>query len=194
MRVDEVYRFYDEYAKPLYCEIEARNNTIPVELLFEIHAAFDHLKRYYIGEETEDLASHKAHSHIKRGMLDAFKLKLKYFNSDVESLLNSGIDFSLIDNGNFLPNLLADRSMIVQLAKKARLRESQKDLEQAFSPWVEASLKMDEFSEKYLTQGEKFDWAKHQTFRWINKDTWRGIFIGFITGVASSFLVWWLTK
>ncbi len=84
--------------------------------------------------------------------------------------------------------------MIVQLAKKARLRESQKDLEQAFSPWVEASLKMDEFSEKYLTQGEKFDWAKHQTFRWINKDTWRGIFIGFITGVASSFLVWWLTK
>jgi len=100
MQVTDVYRFYAEYAKPIYCEIEARNNTIPVELLFEIHAAFDHLKRFYIGEEEEDLAAKKALSHLKRGMLDAFKLKLKYFNSEIEALLKSKVDFELIDNGN----------------------------------------------------------------------------------------------
>jgi hypothetical protein len=49
-------------------------------LLFEIHAAFDHLKRLYIDDATEDECCRKAMSHLKRGALDAFKLKLKYFN------------------------------------------------------------------------------------------------------------------
>lgn len=35
----DVFVFYRDYVKPLYCEIEARDNTLPVELLFEIHAA-----------------------------------------------------------------------------------------------------------------------------------------------------------
>lgn len=45
MTEKDVYRFYNEFVKVIYSEIEARNNTLPVELLFEVNSAFDHLKR-----------------------------------------------------------------------------------------------------------------------------------------------------
>jgi hypothetical protein len=48
MTEKEVYQFYNDKVKILYSEIEARNNVIPVELLFEIHSAFDHLKRFHV--------------------------------------------------------------------------------------------------------------------------------------------------
>ena len=44
MTEQDVYKFYNEKVKIIYSEIEARNNVLPIELLFEIHSAFDHLK------------------------------------------------------------------------------------------------------------------------------------------------------
>ena len=41
MTEQEVYKFYNEKVKIIYSEIEARNNVLPIELLFEIHSAFD---------------------------------------------------------------------------------------------------------------------------------------------------------
>jgi hypothetical protein len=190
----EVFVFFQEYVKPLYCEIEAKNNTLPVELLFEIHASFDHLKRFYVGEEEEAISCSKAISHLKRGALDAFKLKLKYFHNDFEKLSNSNIDLSLLDNGQFWPRLLADKEAIITLAKSARLSESNPDPAKAFEIWSEASIKMDEFYGCYLNQEGKLTWAKKKTFAWLNKDTCKGALIGFITGCLSSLLVWYFTK
>ena len=45
MNIKEIFEFYEQYVKPIYSEIEAKRNNIPVELLFETYAAFDHLKR-----------------------------------------------------------------------------------------------------------------------------------------------------
>jgi len=78
MRPKEVFTLYNEYLKPLYCEVEA-NNKLPMEVLFEIHAAFDHLKRIYIDKENESRCCEKACSHIKRATLDAYKIILKRF-------------------------------------------------------------------------------------------------------------------
>ena len=72
----DVYDFYNEKVKIIYSEIEARNNVLPIELLFEIHSAFDHLKRIHVDGEAADEQAGKAYSHLKRGCLDAFKLKL----------------------------------------------------------------------------------------------------------------------
>ena len=57
-----------EYAgiKPLYCEIEARDYSIPVELLFEIHAAFDHLRRFYVNGDDEITSSRRAIGHFNK--------------------------------------------------------------------------------------------------------------------------------
>jgi len=126
MTEKEVYSFYQEFVKPIYSEIEARWNDIPVEFLFEFYAALDHLKRFQLNESSEEESCTKALSHLKRGVLDAFKLKLKYFNTDVEHFLKSSVDFQLIDNGRFISSFYSDRAEIIQVAKQARLTESQK--------------------------------------------------------------------
>ena len=82
MTEQDVYKFYNEKVKIIYSEIEARNNVLPIELLFEIHSAFDHLKRIHVDGESAEEQAGKAYSHLKRGCLDAFKLKLKFFNDD----------------------------------------------------------------------------------------------------------------
>ena len=132
MKITDVYQFYQDNVKPIYSEIEARDNNIPVELLFETYATFDHIKRYYLNGESEETASQKAISHLKRGVLDAFKLKLKYLNKDIEILLNTKVDLQLIDNGQFISSLYKDRQEIITLAKKARLTEGKQSKEEAF--------------------------------------------------------------
>lgn len=190
----EAFEFYREYVKPLYCEIEARDNTLPVELLFEIHAAFDHLRRFFVDGEDEIEATHKAISHLKRGALDAFKLKLKFFHEDFQSLVKSDVDFDLVDNGKFLPNLLSDKDRIINLAKQSRLSESIDDPARAFELWSSTSLAIDNFYATYMNDQNKIEWARKKTFRLWNKDTWKGVLIGFITGLASSYIIWLVTK
>jgi hypothetical protein len=194
MTISEVFEFYQEFVKPVYSEIEARWNDIPVELLFETYASFDHVKRFYVDEEDEHTAAMKAISHLKRGVLDAFKLKLKYFNADVNQFLSSGVDFQLIDNGEFISSLYKDRQEIIAEAKKARLTESKDGKEESFNGWFNVSLQIDSFEAKYFRHTYKVDWAKNRTFRLMSKDTIRGFLVGLLSGGASSLAIWWLTK
>ncbi|OGI11429.1 MAG: hypothetical protein A2Y40_09565 [Candidatus Margulisbacteria bacterium GWF2_35_9] len=180
--IKETFQFYNDLVKPLYCEIEAENNELPVELLFEIHAAFDHLKRFFLEEEKEDISCEKAISHLKRGALDTFKLKLKNYNTELQQLLKSNIDFEIIDSGNFYPELLSKRKEIVKKAKEARLLESNKDKDKAFDTWTEVSLLIDDFKDNYF-DGNKIDWAKKKTKRIFRKEIIISFLIGLTTGI-----------
>jgi hypothetical protein len=159
MTEKDVYCFYNEKVKILYSEIEARNNSLPVELLFEIHSAFDHLKRIHADGESESQCAERAFSHLKRGLLDAFKLKLMYHNKDYSKILNLKADLRLIDNGRFLPSLLCKRKEIIDIAKTARLFEGKKDTDEAFEKWYEVSALIDQF-EKNFFDSSKIQWAK----------------------------------
>ena len=170
--------------KPIYSEVEARGNEIPVELLFEIHSCFDHLKRYYLGEDSEEHACEKSISHLQRGVLDGFKLKLKYFNIDVGKIQASGADLTLIDSGSYFSRFYAAKAEIVAGAKKARVSESQQDKKVAFDYWSEVSLKIDKFYETFFDEG-KLGWARRKAIKFFTKNT----LIGFLIGVASSALV-----
>jgi len=187
MTEKEVYSFYNEKVKILYSEIEARENSLPVELLFEIHSAFDHLKRIHIDGEPENLCAEKAFSHLKRGLLDAFKLKLKYHNKDYARLLTMKADFHLIDNGMFWSSLLGRRKDIVNLAKEARVYEGSKGIEDAFEKWYETSVLIDQFENDYF-ESPKIQWAKKQYF---TRRFW-DIVIGLIVGVIASTIVQYL--
>jgi len=191
MNIKEVLQFYQNFVKPIYSEIEAKDNKIPIELLFETYASFDHIKRFYIDNEDETISSLKAISHLKRGVLDAFKLKLKYFNNDVKQFLNNNIDLQLIDNGSFISSFYKDKQDIINLAKNARLTESKESKENAFEYWFDVSIKINEFEVKYFSQIHKIDWAKKKTFEWFNKDTIKGLIIGSISSFIISFLFWY---
>jgi len=187
MKENDVYSFYNEKVKILYSEIEARNNTLPVELLFEIHSAFDHLKRFHVDGEPEEHCADKAYSHLKRGMLDAFKLKLKYHNKNYEKLLKMKADLHLIDNGTFWSSLSNKRTTIVRLAREARQNEGMKDNEKAFEKWYQTSELIDQFeSECFNTP--KLQWAKKQYIFRFTKE----IIIGLIVGVVGSAIVQYL--
>jgi len=190
MQIKDIFTFYQEYIKPIYAEIEAKRNQIPVELLFETYASFDHLKRFYLDGENEEESSKKALSHLKRGVLDAFKLKLKYFNEDIENFLSLKIDFELIDNGNFIQEFHKKRNKIYKIAKEARLNESKKNTDEAFEKWYEVSIELDKFEEEYLSRLDTVEWAKKKTFSWLNKDSIKG----FIIGILSSLFVWGITQ
>jgi hypothetical protein len=191
MTEKEVYSFYNEKVKILYSEIEARENTLPVELLFEIHSAFDHLKRFHIDGESEDHCAEKAFSHLKRGLLDAFKLKLKYHNKDYNKLLRMKADLHLIDNGTFWPSLLSKRKVIVDLAKEARMYEGKSDIEGAFDNWYKASALIDQFESEYF-ESPKIQWAKKLGFFHRFWKIIISIIIGIITGVIGSAIVQYL--
>ena len=109
MTEQDVYKFYNEKVKIIYSEIEARNNVLPIELLFEIHSAFDHLKRIHVDGESAEEQAGKAYSHLKRGCLDAFKLKLKFFNDDQKKVYDKKADLRIIDNGTFLTDFISER-------------------------------------------------------------------------------------
>lgn len=43
MTVQEIFQFYADEVKPALAKAQVSENALPVELLNEIHAAFDHL-------------------------------------------------------------------------------------------------------------------------------------------------------
>ncbi len=60
----ELFKFYYEFLKPAYSLVSAKNNILPVEILNEIHAAFDHLNRAYNNSEAPDACSVDAKGHL----------------------------------------------------------------------------------------------------------------------------------
>ncbi len=188
MTETEVYEFYNDRVKVAYSEIEAKNNALPIELLFEIHSAFDHLKRYHLGEDSEDEAAGKAFSHLKRGVLDAYKLKLKYFNEDYNRVFKKNSELRLIDSGKFLPSALRAKSKIIELAKTARLNESAKDVDQAFEYWYQTSGEIDEFEKVYF-DSEKLGWAKKQGYFQFGVNFVMGVITGIIASIIVAFIL-----
>lgn len=184
MTEHQIYEFYNDFVKPVYAEIEARDNSLPVELLFEIHAAFDHLKRIHIDEEDETLACEKAHSHLKRGLLDAFKLKLKFHNKEYAQIDRNNKALSLIDNGNFYPALLTARKTLISTAREARLNEGLRKGNEAYEAWFSVSRQIDKIENDFFLS-DKLAWSSRQSFI-KNKRDW---FVGFASGFFSSLVV-----
>ena len=96
--VAELFQFYYKFVKPLYSSVQSEN-ILPLETLFEIHAALDHLSRISYYKEDEGQAVEKAYSHFKRSCLDIYKLEVKSTVERYQELQQ--IDTSIIDNGDF---------------------------------------------------------------------------------------------
>src|SRR5690242_4609010 len=94
----DLFKFYHEYVKLLYSSVQTRN-ALPVETLFELNAALDHISRHWAYNESEAEVVDKALSHLKRSCLDIFRLKVKEQREQFKELRK--VDTSIIDNGDF---------------------------------------------------------------------------------------------
>jgi len=165
----ELFYFYQNRVKLFYAAVQAENE-LPTEILFELNASLDHLSRHYIYGEDEAQVVSKAFSHMKRACLDVFKITLRETLVKVEELKK--IDISLIDNGDFEPQLKQLIHKIKEGATEARqlegdtLSAADDDEVPAFKRWIPVY-------EDCLTVQQDFylhksvDWAKKKS-KWIS--------------------------
>ena len=166
----EVFDFYSRYVKLLYCDVQA-TNVLPVEVLFELNAAFDHASRFWVYGETEAAVSKKVYSHLKRSCLDIFKLRAKETLDHYAELRK--LDLSLLDNGNFESNM---RKLIHEIRKEtreARRHEGKTSNDadgsvEAFNKWQPVYEKCSQFEEQFRLHPH-IDWARRRNFRYSTK-------------------------
>lgn len=189
----ELFQFYHAQVKPLYSAVQLQNQ-LPVEVLFEINAAFDHLSRRWSYGYSEEQTVQKAYSHLKRSCLDIFKLAVKQAIDQFNELRK--IDTSIIDNGQFDQKLLVLVDNIKRGAQQARLQEgnSKQDELQAinafdlWSPVYENCVILEK--EYYLHP--KVPWAQKKQKYGIWTDRIINAFIGFALGVLASIFASWI--
>ncbi len=175
-----LFLFYKDTVKQAYAAISAQNQ-LPAEVLFEIHAAFDHLSRIYTYDEPEVTAVKKAYGHLKRATFDIFKLFVKEHTDQWLDLRNKNLDY--IDNGKFKHSVISLHYEIIDLAKKARSCEGE-DTDRAFENWIEVYAKCQKFTDEYYSS-EKVEWADITYKKEKFTDILRKFFLWFISMIIS---------
>lgn len=165
----ELFRFYHDYVKLLYSSVQVENH-LPVEVLFELNAALDHISRMWTYGEPERVVVEKAYSHLKRSCLDVFKLRVRTAIDQYEELRK--IEISLIDNGEFEKQLKALVQQIRSGATEARRVEGRTKDEkdgsiQAFAAWEPVFNDCVRLEKDFYFHAS-VDWAKRKGF-------WRGV-------------------
>jgi hypothetical protein len=174
----ELFAFYHDYVKMMYSAVQTQN-ALPVELLFELHAALDHVSRHWTYDEPESEAVRRAFGHLKRCCLDIFKLKVKEARAQYDQIC--AIETGDIDNGRYRPAMLSLFVRIKRRATEARRAEGDNlgpvGAMKAFDLWQDVVLDCMEFeSEFYL----------HTALPWAKRRGWMRSASTFGLGVATS--------
>lgn len=185
----ELFDFYDQTVKPLYASVSA-DNEVPVEVLFELNAALDHLSRHWIyGEKKEDVVE-KAYSHFKRCCLDIFKLKVKATRDQYEKLMK--IDISLIDNGSYQRDMISAWSNIKSSATEARRSEGLPvtidGKIQAFEQWQPVYTACVDFEKKFFEHSH-VDWARRKQRLFSLKSLIISSSVSLVTGLIGGLIL-----
>lgn len=154
----DVFQFYYDKVKPLYCAILSRN-TMPSEALFEIVAAFDHVSRRSYYGEPEVVVAQKVYAHLCRACFDLFKLAVSEAMNKYTQLCE--IDTIAIEDGDFDKRLC---QLAASIRKNARVAHQ---LEGKPSASVEAFQAWSSVLGDCLTMEEKF--FLHPDVRWSKK-------------------------
>jgi hypothetical protein len=184
----ELFDFYYDRFKLLYSDAEARNKP-PLEVQFEIHAAFDHLSRYWKYHEPKGRVIDRVRGHLKRACFDLIKVRLSETREQYDELRK--IDTSVIDNGEYEKNLHKLWHDIRIDATQARHLEG-KSTDEAFSLWDKVDLACAQLEKDFYLH-EKVDWAKQKDnekkqYKW--KKYWKELLfscvVSFIFGVVGT--------
>ena len=186
--LNDLFSFYHGFVKELYADAST-SNTLPIETLFELNAALDHLSRRWVYQEhtSEKDAVGKAYSHLKRACLDLFKLRVKEAKRQYDELCR--IDTSAIDNGDFDRGLREKYNEIRRLARDARKKEGTPDTDDkvaSFEPWKDVYIKCVDLDGMY--HHPKLKWAKRRGIIAFFRQQW----IAFIMGIITGLLVCWI--
>ena len=190
--IQELFAFYNDFVKPLYAAVQLENE-LPVEVLFELNAALDHLARQYSYGETEQEVVSKAYAHLKRSCLDIFKLAVKDAIGQFNELRKT--DTSIIDNGDYDRRLLELHHRIREDARNARLGEGDSrnddgDVIKAFDLWAPVYADCVTLTKKFYFNAN-VGWAKKKQREGIWAERRVSFFVGVLTSIIASLLFWY---
>lgn len=188
--VAEFFDFYYDRFKPIYCHVESLNQP-PVEMLFEVNAAFDHISRFWYYQEDEKVAVDRASGHLKRGCFDGCKIILRETRDQYEALM--GVDISVIDNGAFERDVIHLWAEIEKGAREARASEgdSRDDTrwDDAFDRWEAVYAQCVHFQQDFFLS-DSVQWARTKERKDDAKKRWRSRVEGIGIGLATAAIVW----
>jgi hypothetical protein len=187
----ELFAFYYREFKPIYAELST-SNDVPVEMLHEVNAAFDHLSRAWKYDEPEDKVVDRTLGHLKRACFDAFKLVLSRTSDMHERLLR--VDTAIIDNGTFDQRLHRDWAELQARAVEARSKEgNSRDVNvdawhEAFERWNDVYVRCKNFEREFFLNPH-VGWAKKRQGRrtWLRRG--EGFLLGVVTSLVAA-LIW----
>ncbi len=185
--IKELFDFYYLHVKPLYASVQATNN-LPLEVLTEINAAFDHLSRIYQYGADEQHEVKKACSHLKRSCLDIFKIRAKQIVDEYHELKQRNI--GIIENGEFELRMMNLFEEIRTGAIEARQIESRTtsdttDNVASFDAWAPVYEKCERWHKDFFLN-PSVEWAMKVQAKANRKQRAIDALIGFAIGVAAS--------
>ena len=187
--IPELVEFYYDEFKPVYSSIQ-QANIVPLEMFFEINAAFDHWSRIVKYGEDEAKTVRTISAHLKRGCFDAFKIMMMRTKDQYDELRCT--DLSIIDNGQFIHAMNDLWAEIDRLGLDARLSEGDSRDEDrwhiAFDKWESVMEKCAEFTDKYY-HNKKVTWARTRESQRERKKMIAGIVIGAIGSLVAAGII-----
>ncbi|MDR2031412.1 MAG: hypothetical protein LBP86_03950 [Azoarcus sp.] len=161
----DLFGFYHTYVKALYSDVQSED-TLPLETLFELNAALDHISRHHVYGEAEAVSVGKSYGHLKRSCFDICKIAVREARKQYDALRR--IDTSAIDNGDFDRNLIQLFSRIRKGSRDARLNDSRppslEDIDAAFDAWQPVLADCMRLQTEFY-ENQHINWAKRRNIK-----------------------------
>lgn len=195
MHLKPLYQRYNEIIKPLIAEIEVRFEHFPLSIFNEIRAFNDHVSRCYLKpNDTEWILSQikKAEGHVERIILDCYKfLNVSLYDSVIKKFDKTykQVDLSNVNNGDFLIEHRKLTKDIIQLLKRAKLKESLEDKSVSIAIYEQAHNRYTELEDLIDQNARNLFWAKGKFY--VNR-VWKVVLwfaSAIISGIASTYFL-----
>lgn len=117
---------------PYIIQYELITNHFPVPIFNEIRSTFSHLMEFYAGrggDKAKNEEIDKIREHFKRIRRDCYKFVCEAIEEEYQNFIevHNGIDYSVINNGEFIPELSRLRNDAIDSMAAARKKELEVD-------------------------------------------------------------------
>lgn len=127
-QINQIFTIYKEKINPLISVYNALENSFPIGVINELRDIFSHLTLSLQVTDSAEVERHldKAHRHLKRAVVDAFKYASMAYSKVYDDFKEAYkyVDLGYVNNGTLLPKLTKLNAEAEILMHKAKMIES----------------------------------------------------------------------